>query len=61
MRYLITGGSGYIGGRLVDHLSRRDDVERIVVADVKPPGPFKPKTEFKQLDVRDRAGVREVI
>ena len=61
MRYLITGGSGYIGGRLVDHLSRRDDTERIVIADVKPPGPFKPKTEFKQLDVRDRAAVRQAV
>ena len=61
MRYLITGGSGYLGGRLVDHLSRRDDTERIVIADVKPPGPFKPKTEFKQLDVRDRSGVSQVI
>ena len=61
MRYLITGGSGYIGGRLVDHLSRRDDTKRIVIADVKHPGPYKPKTEFRQLDVRDRAGVRELV
>ena len=38
MRYLITGGSGYIGGRLVDHLSGREDTERIVIADVNPPG-----------------------
>ena len=61
MRYLITGGAGYIGGRLVDHLSRRDETERIVIADVKPPGPFKPKTEFRQMDVRDRAGVSRLV
>jgi UDP-glucose 4-epimerase len=61
VRYLITGGSGYIGSRLVDVLSRRDDSERIVIADVRSPGPFKPKTEFKQLDVRDREEARRVI
>ncbi len=33
MRYLITGGAGYIGSRLVDFLSRRDDTETIVVCD----------------------------
>ena len=61
MRYLITGGSGYIGGRLVDYLSRRDDTDKVVIADIRSPGPFKPKTAFKQMDVRDRAGVRSVI
>ncbi len=61
MRYLITGGSGYIGSRLVDHLSRRQDVERIVICDVQPPRHYKPKTEFHRLDVRDRAAVREVV
>ena len=37
MRYLITGGSGYIGTRLVELLSRRGDTEKIVIADVVPP------------------------
>ena len=61
MRYLITGGSGYIGSRLVDHLSGRPDTEAIVVADVKPPAAFRPNTSFQKLDVRDRAGVRALI
>jgi UDP-glucose 4-epimerase len=61
VRYLITGGSGYIGSRLVDHLSRRQDVERIVICDLQPPRHYKPKTEFQQLDVRDRGAVREVV
>jgi nucleoside-diphosphate-sugar epimerase len=30
MRYVIMGGSGYIGSRLVELLSRRDDTESIV-------------------------------
>ena len=37
MRYLITGGSGYIGSRLVELLARREDTEKIVIADVVPP------------------------
>ena len=53
MRYLITGGSGYIGTRLVDLLARREDTEKIVIADVVPPrGGYRPKTEFERVDVR---------
>ena len=56
MRYLITGGSGYIGSRLVDLLARREDTEKIVIADVVPPkGGYRPKTEYERVDVRDRA------
>jgi UDP-glucose 4-epimerase len=62
MRYLITGGSGYIGTRLVQHLSQRAETERIVVADLAPPrGGYRPKTSFERLDVRDREGVRLVV
>lgn len=58
MRYLITGGSGYIGSRLVEHLANREETEAIVVADVRPPSSSRPKTTFAKLDVRDKAGVR---
>jgi UDP-glucose 4-epimerase len=61
MRYVITGGSGYIGTRLVDLLSRRGDTERIVICDLVPPRGYKPKTEFERLDVRDRAAVHSVL
>jgi UDP-glucose 4-epimerase len=61
VRYLITGGSGYIGSRLVDHLSGREATEAIVVADVRAPAAFRPKTTFAKLDVRDRQGVRELL
>jgi UDP-glucose 4-epimerase len=61
VRYLITGGSGYIGSRLVDHLSGRAQTEAIVVADVRAPAAFRPKTTFAQLDVRDRRGVSELL
>ncbi|HEY2602902.1 MAG TPA: NAD-dependent epimerase/dehydratase family protein [Thermoleophilaceae bacterium] len=61
MRYLVTGGSGYIGSRLVERLSQRDDVERILICDIRPPTSFRPKTEFRQLDVTDKARVRELV
>ena len=61
MRYLITGGSGYIGSRLVEQLGEREDTERIVIADVRPPRSYRPKAEFQELDVRDAARARELL
>ena len=61
MRYLITGGSGYIGSRLVERLSERPETDRIVIADVREPAAYRPKTEFRRLDVRDREGVRALV
>jgi UDP-glucose 4-epimerase len=61
MRYVITGGSGYIGSRLVELLSRRDDTESVVICDVRPPRLHRPRTEFVKLDVRDREAVRATL
>src|SRR5215218_11524568 len=61
MRALITGGSGYIGSRLVESLAAREEVERIVVADISPPRFFLPKVQYERLDVRDGAACRELI
>jgi UDP-glucose 4-epimerase len=62
MRYLITGGSGYIGSRLVELLARREDTEKIVIADVVPPkGAYRPKTEYDKVDVRDRPAVHATL
>ena len=61
MRYVITGGSGYTGSRLVDLLSRREDTERIVICDLAPPREYRPKTQFERVDVRDREAVRGVL
>jgi UDP-glucose 4-epimerase len=61
MRYLITGGSGYIGTRLVELLSRREDTEKIVIADLVPPRSYLPKTEFERVDVRDRGAVHGAL
>jgi UDP-glucose 4-epimerase len=61
MRYVITGGSGYIGSRLVERLVESDDTERVVIADVRPPHSFRPKAEYQQLDVRDGEGARKLL
>ena len=61
MRYLITGGSGYIGSRLIERLAERDETERIVVADIRPPAAFRPKAAFERLDVRDYGRARDLI
>ena len=57
MRYLITGGSGYIGTRLTELLSEREETEQIVNVDVRPPAASLPKTTFVSGDVRDRKSV----
>jgi UDP-glucose 4-epimerase len=61
MRYVITGGSGYIGTRLVDLLGKREETERIVIADTRPPAIYKPKTQYERLDVRDRDAARALL
>ena len=61
MRYLITGGSGYIGTRLTEILSSRDDVEAIVNLDVRPPSRPLPKSTFVRGDVRDHAQIRNLL
>ena len=61
VRYLITGGSGYIGSRLTEILAARDDVEGIVDLDVRPPASPQAKTTFVRGDVRDAEAIRELL
>ena len=61
MRYLITGGAGYIGGRLVEALSGRGEVEKIVICDLASPASLPDKAEFARQDVRDHGGVRALL
>src|SRR3989442_4098874 len=61
MRCVVTGGSGYIGSRLVARLAEREATERVVVADIRPPSTFRPKVRFERLDVRDEAGIRTLL
>ena len=61
MRYLITGGSGYIGGRLTDELTGRDETETVVDVDLRPPPRTWPKHEFVRADIRDRRKMQELL
>ena len=61
MRYLITGGSGYIGGRLTDQLAGREETEKILDVDLRPPPRSWPKHEFVKADIRDRRKMRELM
>jgi UDP-glucose 4-epimerase len=61
MRYVVTGGSGYIGSRLVARLADRDETERVVIADIRPPRAPRPKVSFERMDVRDGAGFRSLM
>ena len=61
MRYLITGGSGYIGTRLTDVLVEREETERIVNLDVRPPATARPKSEFVRGDVRKADELRALM
>lgn len=52
MRYLVTGGSGYIGSRVVEQLLGLKGTASVVNADIRPPQ-FQPQgSSFRQLDVR---------
>ncbi len=53
MRYVVTGGSGYIGTRLVKALGERSDTERVFIADLRPPRIFPSEVDYMTLDVRD--------
>ena len=59
MKYLITGGSGYIGSRLTDLLVERDDTE-VVNVDIRPPAVPRSRTRFIKMDIRDR-GMRDAV
>jgi UDP-glucose 4-epimerase len=61
MKYVITGGSGYIGSRLVEFLATRDDTERIAIADIRPPRIPHARTEFHRTDVRDRSALQSLL
>jgi nucleoside-diphosphate-sugar epimerase len=51
----ITGVSGYIGGRLVEHLQADDRVERILGFDLHPPAVEASKLVFDEIDIRSPA------
>jgi UDP-glucose 4-epimerase len=61
VRYLITGGSGYIGSRLTEILATRDDVDAIINLDIRPPARRVGNSNFVRGDVRDYASIRTLL
>jgi UDP-glucose 4-epimerase len=50
---LITGISGYLGSRLTEYLSRRNDIGDIVGIDIKKPSGLPEGVSFYSVDIRD--------
>jgi UDP-glucose 4-epimerase len=61
MRYLITGGSGYIGSTLIELLSDREETERIVNYDIRPPAKGSSGATFLGGDVRDHPKIKGLL
>jgi UDP-glucose 4-epimerase len=59
MKYLITGGSGYIGSRLTDLLIQHED-NQVVNLDIRAPAVPRSRTRFVHMDIRDR-GIAALI
>ena len=60
-RASATRGSGYIGSPLAAILAAREEAERIVNLDVRPPAAPQAKAEFVPGDVRDFAAIRDLL
>lgn len=53
MRVVVTGGSGYLGSRLIDAIGARPDVDEVINVDVRAPGVASAKVRFVERSVTD--------
>jgi len=56
---LVTGGSGFVGGHIVEQLIKRDDPVRVF--DKRPPEVGADEVEFIQGDVTNESALREAM
>lgn len=63
MNILITGGLGYVGGRLAEHLSARQPACKIILADLPPKARprWSEKYSFLPFDVLDKSSLAAVF
>lgn len=50
---IVFGGTGFFGTHLARVLVERADVDRVVLADMRPPRESHPKVDFQTVDVRE--------
>jgi len=56
-RLAITGSSGYLGGRLIEYVRRRNPTTRILGLDIREPGHVAPDEFIRANILRDDVGV----
>ena len=70
MKLLITGGAGFIGSNLIQHVIDKPEIERLVNLDCLTYAGHlanlekvarHPKYSFEKVDLRDKAGVMRVV
>jgi nucleoside-diphosphate-sugar epimerase len=61
MRYLITGGSGFIGGYLVEELLAHDLNAEILIADVTAPTRTEHVSLWTAVDILDASAIAKVM
>jgi UDP-glucose 4-epimerase len=61
LRLFITGVSGYLGTVVLRSLEGDAAIESIVGVDIRPPAATSPKLDFREVDIRDHAGIREAM
>jgi len=63
-RVLVTGGCGFVGSELLDHLLQRHPTTPITVIDLRPP-PTRfhaiAQIDFYQADLNDRSKIRHIL
>jgi dTDP-glucose 4,6-dehydratase len=70
MNLLVTGGAGFIGSNVIQHIIRRPEIERLVNLDCLTyaghlinlePVSKHPKYAFEEVDLRDKPAVLEIV